>query len=348
MAKLFTVEQAKNYLLTNGYKNVQLLGEGGFCIVFKATNSGNDTVAVKVISDTNSANMDKELAAVNTMKALKKGVPASDWLTELKNATQAYREYKDNFVNPSRTDVKVRKISAKELNEVYEASQKKESIEKWKADEENISKKDEEGNVIEYKARTILLESELLENTKEDENLNLQKVVEQTKNAINQLGNAIKTMHNRNIAHMDIKMDNIVKSGKRYRLLDYGSTISGSKPIKIPEATGKHLVKIPGFPHDYQKKAPSIEQLKQLDMYFFGRTVMEIFARLYNKAGVNDEKKFDVPGPGQKCYDDASLRTQLQKLKQLCVKHQELNGIFNFIQHATNLDPSSRKLVKLT
>lgn len=360
MARLITKEQAKEFLEKNNYKSLEYLGQGAFSMVFKGENNLGDEVAVKVISDTSESAMDKELQSVRTIAQMRKTDNSDNntklFLAELKDAVEKHWQYKKHIVNPVIKSEQKRVITNDSLKEIV--SETKSEKDKalldnwWKDKQSNSNSKD---------AKTYILEAEVIPldlerfTDKNNEGKSVRKLdFALVRKVAKGMLKTLLILHNKDQVHLDIKSDNVFASDRKnllpkFKLGDYGNSTNDKEGAPDLSSNGHILAKlIPGFPQNYKENPPTIADLKKVDIYCVGMTIMEFYARRANEVETGQQLNGKYKIPSGKSYTIEEFKIAKEMLKKSiseCTDNDEKTKMENLLVLIKNLSkktPSER------
>lgn len=349
MAMLLTEESAEKFLKDKHYKNLKFLGKGAFNMVFKGENSAGDEVAVKLVSDTDEGAMKREAKSIEDIKKLKKADQKyKSFSEELAAAVKKNADYRKHVINPVLKSKSDREISVNLMNELInetKSEKKKKQLTDWQ--DKQIKSP--------YKAETYLFEAKLLGSDLEKftPGNELEDFFPLVKKVARGIFKTLKTLHDKKVAHLDIKSDNVFASdGKvlpKFKLGDYGTAVDGKKEDYDLSTNGDLLLRlIPGFPTDYKTNRPSIEELKKVDIYCSGITILEFFARRYNESETGKQNSGAFELPHGKSYSKDEFKKAKSTFKELMDKgnikgdSRTVQNFWELIVKTTDDDPSKR------
>lgn len=328
---LLTENSAKKFLEEKNYKNLKFLGKGAFNMVFKGENSAGDEVAVKLVSDTDEGAMKREAKSIEDIKKLKTPDQRyKNFSEELAAAVQKNASYRKHVINPVLKSKEDRKIDANLVEELIneaKSEKKKKQLNDWKNEQSETP----------YKAKTYLFEAKLLGSDLEKfTNGNAsESFFPLVKKVARGIFKTLKTLHDKDIAHLDVKSDNVFASeGKvlpKFKLGDYGTAVDGKVDYDL-STNGDLLLKlIPGFPSNYKTNKPSIDELKKVDIYCSGITILEFFARRYNESETGKQNSGSFNLPKGKSYGKAEFKTAKNTFENL-MKNGKIKGDSNTVK----------------
>ncbi len=355
MAMLLTKESAEEYLKEKRYKKLNYLGKGAFNMVFKGESPAGDEVAIKLISDTEPESMDREVQATKEIQKLKKPDPDKaykNFSEELADAVKNNAGYRKHIINPILKIEDNREISKDLIEKLIDdakSDSKKQQLKNW-------SKKQQEEGKGPFKAKTYVFEAKLLKDDLEkfEGPKDSEMLFPLVKKVSKGICKTLKVLHDKNTVHLDVKSDNVFSSnGKtvlpKFKLGDYGTAINDKTDYDL-STNGDLLLKlVPGFPSDYKVNKPSIEELKKVDIYCMGETILEFFARRYNEKETGNQTTGPFSLPKGKSYAKNEFKTAKDTFKRLMNEDkidkenpQAVKDFWELIVNTTCDNPSKR------
>lgn len=350
---LLTKKSAEEYLKKKQYKKLNYLGQGAFNMVFKGESPTGDEVAIKLISDTEQKSMEREVKATKDIQKLKRPDKAyKNFSEELADAVRSNASYRKHIINPVLKIEDNREIDKNLIEKLIDDEKnngRKTQLEEW-------TKKQKKEGKEPFKAKTYVFEAKLLKDDLEKfegpkDSETLFPLVRKVSRGICK---TLKVLHDKNTVHLDVKSDNVFSSsGKtvlpKFKLGDYGTAINDKTDYDLSTNGGWLLELVPGFPSDYKVNKPSIEELKKVDIYCAGRTILEFFARRYNEKETGNQTTGSFNLPKGKSYDKNEFRNAKNTFKRLMGEGkidpenpQTVKDFWELIVNTTDDNPSKR------